>query len=252
MHAIVLSQQPIREYDALVTLYTKEHGKYVVIAKGLKKSTSKHASVLQPCAFVDAQIVRGKEIDYLTTVYVEEYFSHIRTNIVYASIAQAMAKGYSQLFEPKERDTRAFDHLYHSLDQVSRVTSAITIFLDIFFLRTIALLGFPPNLTACGNCEKDLQHEETSFFLFETGEGVCVSCMPDSSIHKKTGIWLSSRSREYLVQALELRVFEEESLHPSDTTCREEVHEAVYGYSTFHTGRRVFDWANIEKLLCRA
>ena len=42
MLAIVLSRRDFREFDQIVSLYTKEKGKLEVLARGVKKITSKH------------------------------------------------------------------------------------------------------------------------------------------------------------------------------------------------------------------
>jgi recombinational DNA repair protein (RecF pathway) len=51
MLAVTLERRAFRDFDQLVTLYTKERGKVTVLARGSKKSTSKNASLLEPLFF---------------------------------------------------------------------------------------------------------------------------------------------------------------------------------------------------------
>ena len=48
MQAIVLSRRDFREFDQMISLYTREQGKLELLARGLKKVTSKNAAHLEP------------------------------------------------------------------------------------------------------------------------------------------------------------------------------------------------------------
>ncbi len=60
MHAIVLSRRDIREADQIITLYSREAGKQELIARGIKKITSKQTALLEPFCYMTYDVVAGK------------------------------------------------------------------------------------------------------------------------------------------------------------------------------------------------
>ena len=66
MQAIVLARRDIKENDQIVSFYTLEKGKVELLARGVKKITSKNSAHLEPFSFVDVEVTEGKEINYLT------------------------------------------------------------------------------------------------------------------------------------------------------------------------------------------
>lgn len=77
MLALVLSRADIREFDQMVSLYTREAGKIEALAKGIKKITSKNSSNLEVFSIVDIEVAPGKEINHLTKVQPVTLFRHI-------------------------------------------------------------------------------------------------------------------------------------------------------------------------------
>ena len=78
MKAIVLSRRDFREYDQIVSVYTKDLGKQDLLARGIKKITSKNSAYLELFSFVDIEIIKGKELDYIGSVQPVNYFKNIR------------------------------------------------------------------------------------------------------------------------------------------------------------------------------
>ena len=75
MQAIILDRKDFKEFDQIISVYTKEKGKLELLARGVKKITSKNSAHLEPFSFVDIEIAPGKGIDHLTKVQSINYFS---------------------------------------------------------------------------------------------------------------------------------------------------------------------------------
>ncbi|QRN79320.1 MAG: DNA repair protein RecO, partial [Nocardiopsis sp. BM-2018] len=58
--AIVLRTHLLGEADRIVTLLTRNHGKIRAVAKGVRKTSSRFGSRLEPFMFVDIQWASGK------------------------------------------------------------------------------------------------------------------------------------------------------------------------------------------------
>ena len=81
---IVLSRRSYGDYDVIVSLMTRDHGKRTLIAKAAKKSMKRFSGLLEP--FAALQIVfrlgKGKGMSVLEEASLLHSFDGLRTDIV--------------------------------------------------------------------------------------------------------------------------------------------------------------------------
>jgi DNA repair protein RecO (recombination protein O) len=69
IEGIVLKRINLGESDRIVTLFTRDLGKVAVVARGVRKSTSKRAGSLEPFSLIQANVIVGKgNLDTLAEV----------------------------------------------------------------------------------------------------------------------------------------------------------------------------------------
>lgn len=78
---IVLKRNNINEYDKIITLLTKDYGKISLIAKGVKKVTSRKRGSLEVFSLIKFHAVATKGIDILTEVELLDGFKEIRLSL---------------------------------------------------------------------------------------------------------------------------------------------------------------------------
>ena len=66
--AIVLRAQKLGEADRIVTLLTREHGKVRAVGKGVRRTSSRFGSRLEPFMMIDVQLYAGRNLDIVTQV----------------------------------------------------------------------------------------------------------------------------------------------------------------------------------------
>lgn len=143
MLAVVLSRNNIREFDQLVSLYTKEHGKIEVLAKGIKKITSKNSSNLETFSVVDIEVAEGKEINHLIRVQSVRLFKNIYNDFDKIFLAGYGASLAHQHILVGERDDRVFDFLrsfFEFLDLAEKINA--THLATAFIFKLWHYLGF--------------------------------------------------------------------------------------------------------------
>ena len=64
--AIVLRTHKLGEADRIITLLTRHHGQVRAVAKGVRRTTSRFGSRLEPFTHVDLQLVEGRSLDIIT------------------------------------------------------------------------------------------------------------------------------------------------------------------------------------------
>ncbi len=64
--AIVLRTQKLGEADRIITLLTRSSGRVRAVAKGVRRTTSRFGSRLEPFTHVDLQLAEGRSLDIVT------------------------------------------------------------------------------------------------------------------------------------------------------------------------------------------
>ncbi len=64
--AIVLRTHKLGEADRIITLLTRQHGRVRAVAKGVRRTTSRFGSRLEPFTHVDLQLAEGRNLDVVT------------------------------------------------------------------------------------------------------------------------------------------------------------------------------------------
>tara|TARA_Y100001970_G_scaffold247226_1_gene315799 strand:- start:1337 stop:2062 length:726 start_codon:yes stop_codon:yes gene_type:complete len=240
MSGIVLARTDFREYDQIITIYTKTRGKQSFIARGVKRSTSKNTSLLLEFSSITFGTVSGKEWQYITNVHRENYFTGIRNNIqksVYAGIA---IRGIERMLKHNEQDELLFGFFYSWLLVLDQTKSCSSIILDYFFLQVLSFLGFSPELERYGDSEQMVKNE-SAFFSFSSG--CFLYNTEDIEQTVKYGFVLSCSARRVLLQ-LQKGVVQDVS-----NSVVKEVHSFVYAFACFCLETPLLDWKMAEKWL---
>lgn len=77
----MLKRRNAGEADRVVTIFTKQKGKVVAVAKGVRKITSRRAGSLEPATQAVTFFARGKTFDIITQTQLISSFSAARKNL---------------------------------------------------------------------------------------------------------------------------------------------------------------------------
>ena len=143
MLSIVLSRHNTREFDQVVSLFVLGQGKIEVLAKGIKKITSKNSSNLEIFSVVDIEVAEGKEINHLTKVQSVRFFKNIYNDFDKIFLAGYGAALVCQHILAGEHDDRVFYFLrsfFEFLDSADKINS--THLATAFIFKLWHYLGF--------------------------------------------------------------------------------------------------------------
>ena len=80
--AVIIRTHKLGEADRIVTMLSRYHGLIRAVAKGVRRTTSKFGSRLEPFMVVDIQLHEGKNLDTVNQVETLKYESNLlRTKI---------------------------------------------------------------------------------------------------------------------------------------------------------------------------
>jgi len=175
MLAIVLKRRDFREADQITSLYTKEQGKLELLARGIKKITSKHSGNLLPGALVDIEIAQGKEIDYLTKVHPVSIFKDIRNDLSKSLIVGHAVSLVDRVVGVAEKDEKVFGLLEDFLSFINKVDKVKSGLFYSFIVLLLSFLGFRPELDRCVKC--GLDESMGIGFDIKSGGLLCEKCI---------------------------------------------------------------------------
>lgn len=142
---IILKRVNFGEADRIITLYTKRFGKITLIAKGIRKMTSRKRGSLEIFNLVDFFAARGKTLDIITEVETINTFQNWRKNLNKVGIAYEMAEMVDRLTVERNEQEEVFDLLSSFLEKLESVDNKnLKIFLNSFGQSLIKILGFWP------------------------------------------------------------------------------------------------------------
>lgn len=246
MQAIVLSRQDFKEYDQIVSLYTREEGRRDLLARGIKKIVSKNAAHLEPCSFVEVGIAHGKDMDIITNVQIEEYFPAMRKNYYKSLLGLWAAQTMKIFFTSPERDERVF-RLFSSWLHFVDVEKEISPYLlDALVMRSLGYLGFTPILDVCVECERP-RAGKVFFFSLARGGIMCSDCRSKKSLPQETWFRLTLEFLEAF-QVLFDSPWEKLSTLNQEKKFVLRVHHFVFLFLQYHHQTPVKDWLKIAKL----
>ncbi|MBT2512772.1 DNA repair protein RecO [Arthrobacter sp. ISL-30] len=178
--AVVLRTHKLGEADRIITLLTKHHGQVRAVAKGVRRTSSRFGSRLEPFMVVDLQLVSGRTLDIVTQAVAKgAYGTSIAADYGSYTVAAAMTETAEKLTDVDvESGTAQYSLLVGALASLSRAEHPAELILDSYLLRALATGGWAPSFTDCSRCGASGPHNAFSAPL---GGMVCHSCRPPGS-----------------------------------------------------------------------
>jgi DNA repair protein RecO (recombination protein O) len=183
---IVLRTQKLGEADRIITILTREQGRLRLVAKGVRRTTSKFGARLEPFAHVDIQVFAkpNRALDLITQAeIIAPYGERIVDDYRRYTAGTAMLETAERLTDAEgEPAVQQYLLLLGGLRALTGAKHAPGLVLDAFILRSLAVAGYAPSFHNCAQCGAE-PPENASFRFFAVAAGgvVCSSCKPPAA-----------------------------------------------------------------------
>lgn len=154
---IVLARRNFGEADRILSVYTKNHGRLSLIAKGIRRPKSRKRGHLEVFSHVRFQAVTGRGLSLMTEAEVIDSFNQIRKNLKRVALAYYFMEVIGRTTHEEERNPEVFRLLLAYLEALKREKELKRLRLS-FVLELLTTLGFWPKGKALSN--PDLKLEE--------------------------------------------------------------------------------------------
>lgn len=168
---MVVRRHNFGEADRLLTLATPG-GKRRVIARGVRKTSSKLAGHIELFTHTTMLLAVGRNLDIITQSVVRNSFAAMRTDLPRLSAAYYAAELYDKVMHEAAEDT---DHQFAELVgafTALNTTRNIDLVLRAYELRLLSRSGYRPHLHHCAICHARLT-EEAAVFSATAGGVLC-------------------------------------------------------------------------------
>lgn len=182
--AVILSRRDYGEADRILTVFTPSLGKQELLAKGIRKTTSRKAGHLELFTHSTLLIAKARTWDIITEAASVESFRTLRTNldaIGYASFICELIDCFTESDDDNQPLWDLFllalrvldDYGQQGLNQQPQIEPQLL--LHWFQLQLLALTGFQPQFFHCLACQEALT-PVTNYLNLEDGGVYCPRC----------------------------------------------------------------------------
>ncbi len=180
---LTLRKTPVGEADLISSLYTREHGKLEVLARGARRLTSRLVGHFEPLTLLRLSVTRGRSLDMVAEAEVVNAFPNIKAH--YATTARGLyvAELIDGFSASSASNPRLLDVALQTLDAIGKASdgndnhAATDLPLRYFDLQLLQLSGFMPELYQCVECGNELEPERHRYAA-GAGGALCLDCAP--------------------------------------------------------------------------
>ena len=173
--AIALKRMDYGEADRIITLFTPHIGKLRVIAKGVRRSSSRMAGHLELFAHSRLQLARGRELDLVTQAATVAPLREVRDDLAKSSYAFHLAELVDAFLEDRDPHPDLFALFVDALSTIGEGEVDANAVARHFEVRLLLTLGFGPELTRCLNCQNEIK-AEANWYSVTSGGVYCPRC----------------------------------------------------------------------------
>lgn len=170
----MLKTSDLGEADRILTLLTRHQGKVRVIAKGIRKPTSRLAGHAEPLVHAMFQLARGRTLDVLTGAETKASYRLLREDLKVIAAGWYVSELADRFSAERSPSAPVFDLVESALAalEAGALPSVVCRWFDLHLLDRS---GFRPELGRCVQCRRS-PDEVTNVWHPDAGGLVCARC----------------------------------------------------------------------------
>jgi len=156
---IILKRSDFGEADRLLTIFTKRQGKIRVLAKGVRRLTSRKGGNLELFNQVRIFVREGKSLDLVTEVELLRSFGEWRKDLPKVAVAYQLCELADKLTAEHQKHPEVYELLAQNLSDLTNSVPDCQLLIANYQLSLLESLGFWPRGRSCEgvNLEKYIE-----------------------------------------------------------------------------------------------
>lgn len=140
---IILARRNFGEADRILSVYSKNHGRISLIAKGIRRPSSKKRGHLEVFSYIKFQATDSKSIGIITEVETIKNFEKIKKDLTKVALAYYFVEVIGKITHEHERNDGIFELILNYLEKLEYETHLKSLRND-FVLELLTVTGFWP------------------------------------------------------------------------------------------------------------
>ncbi|MCX7996366.1 MAG: DNA repair protein RecO [Patescibacteria group bacterium] len=140
--AIVLRKRALPQKDLVVTLFTQEYGKVIVISKGARTLASKRASHLQSGNLLEANLELGDEYAYLKQTSLVSAFGKLKESFPKLQFLYTFLFVLDRILPERQQESNVYEQTIRFLSGLSVLESGFGGYTERSLDMILGILGY--------------------------------------------------------------------------------------------------------------
>jgi DNA repair protein RecO (recombination protein O) len=180
VEGITLKETPFSERDRLLILYTAQRGKLRVLAKGVRRTTSRLSAQVSVFARSNLFLVHGRSIDLVTQGQIIERYALLQTDLWRLSQAFYCGELVDRFTEEDVPNPALYEALCLVLQRLANPLLDPAACVRAFEIDVLSATGYRPQLFRCVACQAVIE-PQTNGFSYADGGVLCPACAARST-----------------------------------------------------------------------
>jgi len=149
--AIILHSRKYSETSKILTVYSAEHGKLSLLAKGARSPKSKFGASLEALSHSSITVYKKpqRDLHLITKAETATPLRRIAEDYTRLTVGLAIAELTSVTQEPEEANAAVFELLRSTLELLNKAQDNEYALLVSYQIRLADIMGFAPNFSVC-------------------------------------------------------------------------------------------------------
>ncbi len=157
---IVLKRKNFGEADRLLTVFTQHQGKVTILAKGVRRITSRRAGNIELLNRVQMYLYQGKNFLILTEAIALDVFAEIKKNLTLSTYSYHILEITNKLTAENQTDPILYNYLVQVLTRLNIKPRQILVrAYEVKLLSHLGFTSFIENHTHLENLSEDIRNK---------------------------------------------------------------------------------------------
>lgn len=153
---IVLARRHFGEADRILSVFTKNHGRITLIAKGVRRPKSRKRGHLEVFNRINFQGSIGRGIDLMTEAEVIDDFGEVRKSLKKISLAYYFAEVIGRITRENEKNEELYDFILSFFEKLKTAKELKKLRIE-FLNKLLVLMGYWPDKIELTDPDKKLE-----------------------------------------------------------------------------------------------
>ncbi len=179
--AIILKSKKYRDTSKILTLFTKDHGKLNMIAKGSRAKNNKFGGSIETLSHVSIVFYNypQKDFQYISQASINDFFHGMHDDLSKTMIGMAITEIINNTTQPNDKNLAIYNLLLETFSALNECERDPLRYFIYFQINYADLIGYSPNFHSCASCGLEVESGykyDSIYFSLENGALFCEQC----------------------------------------------------------------------------